>query len=172
MKNRICTRVSQIIQITNYKFNFKFFPFFFHFFLLFWFEKYKIQIVWKATKYRGMRLTTLERFTRESKSRGERKNSGRDESFAAVSEAITVSLSLFFFLWRMEGVQGWLDPSRDRKTTVQILRLSIHRFREMNLVLEIFSHGNISLLNACTGLTVPRVQQKRKIYEELTLCNC
>lgn len=119
-----------------------------------------------------MRLTTLERFTRESKSRGERKNSGRDGSFAAVSEAITVSLSLFFFLWRMEGVQGWLDPSRDRKTTVQILRLSIHRFREMNLVLEIFFHSNISLLNACTGLTVPRVQQKRKIYEELTLCNC
>lgn len=109
MKNRICTRVSQIIQITNYKFNFKFFPFFFHFFLLFWFEKYKIQIVWKATKYRGMRLTTLERFTRESKSRGERKNSGRDGSFAAVSEAITVSLSLFFFYggWK-EYKDGWI----------------------------------------------------------------
>lgn len=110
MKNRICTCVSQIIQIINYKFNFKFFPFFFHFFLLFWFEKYKIQIVWKATKYRGMRLTTLERFTRESKSRGERKNSGRDGSFAAVSEAITVSLSLSFFFyggWK-EYKDGWI----------------------------------------------------------------
>lgn len=103
-----------------------------------------------------MRLTTLERFTRKSKSRGERKNSGRDGSFAAVSEAITVSLSFFFLFffyggWK-EYKDGWIHREIG-KTTVQILRLSVHRFREMNLVLEIFSHGNINLLNACIGLT-------------------
>lgn len=68
----------------------------------------KIQIDGKATKYGGMRLTTS---NVSSANRRIAERIVKGGSFAAVSQAITMSLFL-----RGEGIQRFIDPPRNRKT--------------------------------------------------------